>query len=113
MTQGDEEQEEAWQPPELHRDQHLDETGISQVVITRFLKTQLPLLLKVKEEMDAGKTLTEGELELLERMLQKPERLNHFIYEHSEYRELLGKIAKLLDDIAGEAVDNENHENRD
>jgi hypothetical protein len=98
---------EWWEPPEVHRNHDLDEIGVSQVVITRFLKDQLPLLLKMKEEMDAGMVLSEGELELLERMLEKPEHLNRFVYEHREYRVLVGKIVSLLDDIADEALDNE------
>ena len=96
-----------WLPPELHRDHDLDEAGTSQVVILRFLKQQLPLLLKMKEETDVGKTLDSGEVELLDRMLHRADRLNRFVGEHQEYRELAGKIISLIDEITDEALENE------
>lgn len=104
------EEKEDWEPPEVHRDHDQDEAGTSQVVIERFLKKQLPVLLKMKQEMDEGKTLTSGEMELLDRMLDRADRLNRFVHEHQEYRELAGKIISLIDDITDEALDNETSE---
>lgn len=108
MTQ---KEEEEWEPPELHRDHDLDDAGTSQVVIQRFLDKQLPLLLQWKEEMAEGKTLTTGEMELLDRMLHRADRLNRFVGEHEEYRELAGKIISLIDEITDEALDNEIQKN--
>lgn len=101
------EKDAEWLPPELHRDHDLDEAGTSQVVIQRFLNKQLPLLLKMKEQMDAGKTLTTGEVELLDRMLHRADQLNRFVGKHQEYSELAGKIISLIEEITDEALDNE------
>ena len=99
-------EEEDW-PHDVHRDHDMDDAGTSQVVLQRFMKKQLPLLLKMKEEVDAGKDLSDGEMELLDRMLHRADKLNRFVYEHPEYRDLVGKIISLIDDITDEAVDNE------
>ncbi len=49
------ENEEEFEVPVFHRDHDLDETGVSQVIIERFIKYRLPMLIEIKQEMDEGK----------------------------------------------------------
>lgn len=92
--------------PELHRDDRLDGEGVSQVSVARFVKYLLPFLLRVKEEMEQGKVLTEGELELMSRMVNRAHNINHFVYEHPELKTLVAEVIDLVHDITGMAVAN-------
>jgi hypothetical protein len=98
---------EEFEPPEFHRNQDLDHTGTSQVIIERFLKYRLPMLLEIKAEMDEGKILTTGELELLTRMLSRAMQISRFVHDHPEYAELAGKIISLIHEMTEEALQNE------
>lgn len=101
-----EEIEELLEIPEIHRDDKLDGEGISQVSVTRFVKYLLPFLLQVKEEMDQGRLLTDGELELLTRMVERAHNINRFVYEHPELKTLVAEVIDLVHDITGQAVAN-------
>jgi hypothetical protein len=104
---------EEFEPPEFHRDQDLDDVGVSEVVVERFVKYRLPQLMKIKEEMDQGKQLTDGEIELLSRVVKRAHQLNHFVYEYPQYKELVAKTIDLVHDITGEAVENAEHRQPD
>ena len=93
--------------PLMHRDEMLDEEGISQVVVERFITYRLPFLLQVKEEMDEGRTLTDGELELMTRFVDRSDRLSTFVYQHPQFKELIAKIIDLMHDITDEALRNQ------
>jgi hypothetical protein len=91
---------------EFHRDEKLDEEAVSQAVVEQFVQHQLPFLLKVKEEMDAGKVLTDGELELMMRLVARARNFNEFVYLHPELKELVAKVIDLVHEITGEALRN-------
>lgn len=93
--------------PVIHRNEMLDEEGISQVVVERFITYRLPFLLQVKEEMDEGRILTDGELELMSRFLDRSDRLSTFVYQHPQFKELIAKIIDLMHDIMDEALRNQ------
>lgn len=100
--------------PEMHRDEVLDEEGVSQVSVEQFVKYRLPFLLQVKEEMDEGRELTDGELELMIRMVTRAHNINRFVYEHPELKTLIAQVIDLIHDITGEAVHNaEDHRQPD
>lgn len=104
--QATDEEEEEFVVPEFHRNADLDEEGVSQVAIEQFVHYRLPFLLKVKEEMDAGKVLTDGELELMSRIVERAHNVNRFVYEHPELKDLVARIIDLVHDITGEALRN-------
>ena len=102
----DEEKEEH-DVPVFHRDHDLDETGVSQVIIERFVKYRLPLLIEIKREMDEGRTLTVGELEVMTRIVNRAHQINKFVHTYPEYKELVAKIISLVQEITEEALENE------
>ncbi len=103
-----EEIEEILEIPELHRNDKLDGEGVSQVSVARFVKYLLPFLLRVKEEMDQGSLLTDGELELMTRMVDRAHNINRFVYEHPELKTLVAEVIDLVHDITGQALANAN-----
>jgi hypothetical protein len=98
---------EDFEAPEFHRDQDLDETGVSQVIIERFVKYRLPMLIEIKAEMDEGKKLTTGELEVISRLVDRAHQINKFVHTYPKYKELVAKIVNLLHEITEEALENE------
>lgn len=110
----DKEPQDIYDFPEMHRDEVLDEEGVSQVSVETFVKYRLPFLLQVKEEMDEGRELTDGELELMIRMVTRAHNINHFVYEHPELKTLVAQVIDLIHDITGEALNNaEEHQQTD
>ncbi|MAT93071.1 MAG: hypothetical protein CME59_10765 [Halioglobus sp.] len=106
MQQG-QDKDDSFEVPEFHRDEELDEEGVSVAVVEQFVHRRLPFLLKVKEEMDNGKVLSEGELELLTQIVGRAHNVNTLVYQHPELKELVAKMIDLVHDITGEALDNE------
>jgi hypothetical protein len=100
-------QEDEFPIPEFHRDQDLDENGVSQVIIERFVKYRLPILLRIREEMDEGKVLSDGELELLNRVVQRAHQINKFVHLYPDNKELVAKVVSLFGEITSKALENE------
>lgn len=94
--------------PEFHRDHKLDGEGVSQVYVESFVHYQLPFLLRVKSEMDAGRQLSDGELELMARAIEHAHHINAFVFLHPELKTLVARVIDLLHDITGEALRNAN-----
>ena len=92
---------------QFHRDHDLDETGVSQVVIERFVKYRLPLLLQIKQEMDDGRKLSEGELELMVRIVDRAHQINRFAHTYPKNKELVARVISLVEEITEEALANE------
>lgn len=94
--------------PEIHRNQKRDDDGVSQVYVERFVHYQLPFLLRVKSEMDAGRLLSDGELELMTRAIDQAHDINTLVYSHPELKALVARVIDLLHQITGEALRNAN-----
>jgi hypothetical protein len=92
--------------PEFHRNVKLDGEGVSQVYVESFVHYQLPFLLRVKSEMDAGRILSDGELELMTRAIAQAHDINAFVFLHPELKTLVGRVIDLLHDITAEALRN-------
>ncbi len=81
--------------------------GVEQVMLQRFVETTLPVVMEIKANADAGKKLTEGELEIMERLIERAKAFGPITYEFPELQSLIAKIIDLYDQIAEEALDNE------
>jgi hypothetical protein len=97
--------------PEFHRDEEQDDAGVSQVVIEQFVEDRLPALLEIKAQVDAGKALTDNELEVMTRIVEDSEGFNRFVYEFPEYKVLVAKLIDLYEEISDKALENEQRQN--
>jgi hypothetical protein len=52
--------------------------------------------------------LTDGELELMTRMVDRAHNINRFVYEHPELKTLVAEVIDLVHDITGQALANAN-----
>jgi hypothetical protein len=57
--------------------------------------------------VNEGKKLTSGELELMERVVQRAHQINHFAYLYPENKEVIAKVISLFEDITSKALANE------
>jgi len=81
--------------------------GVAEAVIAQWTNHDLPLLLQIKEEMDAGRELTEGEMELLGPLLERARDMTRRAHLDDKSKELAAKIIDLIQDITDRAVKNE------
>lgn len=102
-----ESEEDEFEVPEFHIDPELDEEGRLQVIMERFIKYRLPAIIEMRDEVESGGTLSNGEIELLDRMISRAHNFNRFVHEYPEYEDLVAKLIDLYDEIAVRALDNE------
>ena len=103
-------EDEEFIPPEFHRNEDLDETGVSQVLVEQFVKYRLRYLLKLEAQVDEGQCLDDGEIEVLSRIVKRAHNFNHLVHEFPDYAELVAKIINLVDDITDKALANAQRE---
>ncbi|RLQ23146.1 hypothetical protein DWB85_04035 [Seongchinamella sediminis] len=103
-------EDEDFTPPEFHRNEDLDETGVSQVLAEQFVKYRLRFLLQLEAEVDSGHSLDEGEIEILSRIVKRAHNFNHLVHEFPEYEELVAKIINLVNQITDKALANARRE---
>ena len=77
------------------------EDGVSQVLIERLSEKILPVLLKMKEKVDGGELLSEGDIEIMNRLIQRAQarKNTQFIESHEQYKPLIAKIINLYEQI--------------
>lgn len=90
------------------RQDDTDEVGVAEALIEQWTQHDLPLLLQIKDEMDAGRELTEGELELLGPLMQRAQDMSTLAHLDDSSKELVAKIIDLIQDITTMALENEN-----
>ena len=98
---------EDFKVPQFHHNEDLDETGVSQVIIERFVNHRLPLLMEIRDDMLDGRRLSDGELEIMQRVVDRAHSFRHFVYEYPELKDLVGKVIALYDEITTLALSNE------
>ena len=92
----------------MENDHDLEHDGISQVLIKQFVDYRLPALMKMKEEVHEGKTLSDGEIELLNRILNRAEEFGRVVHEFPEHQDLVARIIDLFNEITELGLQNEN-----
>jgi hypothetical protein len=81
------------------------EDGVSQAVIERFVEQRLPELMKLEQKVDAGESLDDGELDILERLVESTRDFGEFVGRYPQYEDLVARIASLYEGISSKALD--------
>ena len=79
------------------------ELGITVVVLKQFTEKTLPEVLWMKEKLDKGECLSEGDIEFLERIFENASKAT----ENQEYQSLYAKVVELYQEITAKALENE------
>ncbi len=81
--------------------------GIMQALVEEFEKHRLPILLKIKDKVDHGKAINEGELEFLEKVIEDAGRTMHMMVGYPELHEFCQHVVHLYQYITAKALENE------
>ncbi len=83
------------------------ELGINMALLERFEKQTLPGALWIKERVDKGELLTDGDMEFLERVLTNATALKGRIDGLPEYQSLYASAVSLYEVIIAKALENQ------
>jgi hypothetical protein len=83
------------------------EDGVILALIDRFEKQRLPRLKALKEKVDSGGRLTDGEVEFLDTVIRDAQQSKHLMDRHPEWQEFCANVVHLYETITEKAFDNE------
>jgi hypothetical protein len=83
------------------------ELGITMVVLERFEKQTLPEALWIKEKVDKGELLSDGDIEFLERVLENVNDFKGQVNNHPEWQQLFAGAIKLYEEIIAKGLENQ------
>lgn len=87
-----------------------DETadkGVIALLMKRFESERLPRALAMKERVDRGERLDEGDLIFLSKVLEDSREITRLATTYPEYQKLYAQRAALLHEITQKALNNE------
>lgn len=84
-----------------------DEDGVILALIDRFEKQRLPRLKALKEQVDSGELLSEGDVKFLETVMHDAQQSKHLIDRHPEWHSFCSYVIHLYETITEKALDNE------
>ena len=82
--------------------------GIIQTLVEEFETHRLPILLKIKDKVDDGATISDGEIEFLDKVIEDANRSMHLTVNHPELHEFCQLVVHLYKEVSKKALENEN-----
>ena len=83
------------------------EDGIVQALVERFVNHRLPVVLELKEKVDAGQTLNDIDIDYLEQVLKDAEQNKALVDRHPEWHKISTQVISLYKEITAKALENE------
>ena len=83
------------------------EDGIILALIDRFEKQRLPRLKALKQKVDRGERLTDGEVDFLDTVIHDAQQSKHLMDRHPEWHSFCSYVVHLYETITEKALDNE------
>ena len=81
--------------------------GVILALMERFEKFRLPMVLELRDKVDAGERLNEREIEYLEQVLQDAHANRALVDRHPEWQKVSAQIVSLYKHITEKALENE------
>ena len=81
--------------------------GIIQALVEEFEKHRLPTLLKIKDKVDNGNSVSDGDIEFLYKVIDDANRTMHMALNHPELHEFCLHVVHLYKEISVKALENE------
>jgi hypothetical protein len=83
------------------------EDGVILALIERFEKQRLPRLRELKEKIEAGELLSDGDLEFLDTVIHDAQQSKALIDKHPEWQAFCAEVVHLYETITEKALNNE------
>ena len=83
------------------------ELGITMAILERFEKQTLPDALWIKERVDKGELLTDGDMEFLEQISENAGAIKGLVDSQPEYQSLYARAINLYEEIIAKALENQ------
>ena len=81
--------------------------GVILALIDRFERQRLPRLLALKEKVDAGKLLSDADIEFLNTVIHDAQQSKQLIDRHPEWHKFCSMVVHLYETITEKSLDNE------
>ena len=88
---------------------HSDDSheGTYQVLVERFVERRLPTLVDIRDRVEAGELLSEGDIEILSRVIDQAQNFAATAHEFPEAKPLIARVIDLYEQITERALQNE------
>lgn len=83
------------------------ELGITTVMLKQFSEKTLPEVLWIKEKLDKGDCLSEGDIEFLQRIFENAQKVTAATDNFADYQTLYAKAIELYEEITEKALENQ------
>jgi len=83
------------------------DAGTIQAMLQRLNNQRLPRALELKERVDRGERLQEGDIDFLQRVFADANEAQAYAEKYPEYRPLLTQLISLYSAITSKALENE------
>ena len=91
----------------MHSISDEDHDGTYQVMVEQFVERRLPTLLDIRDRVDAGELLSEGDIEILSRVIDQAHNFGKMVNEFPEAKPLIAKVIDLYEHITERGLQNE------
>lgn len=86
--------------------------GIVYALLERFEKIRLPRLLDLQARVDGGDTLSELDLDYLERLMRDAAEVQRLVHKRPDLEPMYGRAVSLYHAITEKALENEKRSNK-
>ena len=84
-----------------------EDTGMITVLLERLNEFRLPRLLELKQRMDAGETLSDHDMEFLERLMEDARSVHVYVDQNPEVQPIYVRVMALYNEITSRGLENE------
>lgn len=84
-----------------------NDAGVIQVLVERFEKHRLPIVLELKEKVDSGEVLSDREIDYLEQILGDAQKNKALVERHPKWQKVSAQVVSLYKEITEKALENE------
>ncbi len=84
------------------------ELGVIYALVERFEKQRLPRLLELKKRVDQGEVFSESDIRFMSQVVLDAQRSKRLIDRHPDLHKFCADVINLYEEIAEQALDNEN-----